>query len=166
MDDASIHCILDYIAREWHASRQDRFADHQGEKWPYGAWICLHEPLPVGMDEVNIQINVPWSAARFLDSDGVRRMEPAAFLRFWTVQIQRPWATGAATFPYQVDFTRPRNRIGVAAFAPFDGTDEIYLEAIWGGLWAPGQRVDLRGGGVHIGGTLWIHLALGSDGPV
>jgi hypothetical protein len=123
MDDASIHLILDYIAREWHDLRQDRFADHAGEEWPYGAWICQHEPLSVGMDEINVQANVPLSAAWFLDSDGMRRMDPAAFARFWTVQIQRPWA--GSTFPYQTDFTRPRTRIGVAACAPYDGTDEL-----------------------------------------
>lgn len=152
MDETNIQIILDYIADEWQRLRKDQWANHEGEQWPYGAWIRLHEPLPVGAD----QIETPLSAAWFLDANGLRRMDTASFVRFWTVQIQQTWVTGFATSPDHADFTRTRHRIGMAAFAPYGGTDEFYLETIWGGLSASGMRATVRGGQLEILGFLWI----------
>ena len=81
-------------------------------------------------------------------------MDTASFVRFWTVQM--PWATGALPIPYQTDFTRVRHRIGLAAFAPYGGTDEFYLETIWGGMSASGMHATVRDGQFEILGFLWI----------
>lgn len=83
-------------------------------------------------------------------------MDPAAFVRFWLVKVRQTWATGGWTYPDHDDFTRPRHRIAWVAFAPYAGIDEMYLEAIWGGQWARGLRVDLRDGQVHVLDMLWI----------
>ena len=155
MEDADIQITLDYIAyiaHQWRALRLDQWAEHEGEKWPIGVWICLHEPLQVGANKIETPLSMTW----FLDSQGMRETDPMMFMRFWTVQIQRPWATGGWTVPAQADFTRPRYRIGVVAFAPYHGTDEIYLEVTWGGTWARGQRIAVRDGQVDILGDLWM----------
>jgi hypothetical protein len=77
------------------------------------------------------------------------------FVRWWTAQIERPWRAPSGDV-WEAAFTRPRHRIAWAAFAEYAGTNELYLETVWGGTWARGQRVVVRSGGVEVVSDLWM----------
>ena len=83
-------------------------------------------------------------------------MVPEAFVRFWLVKVRQTWATGGWTYPDQDNFTRPRHRIAWVAFAPYAGTDEMYLETEWGSTWARGQRITVFDSHVSIVSDVWM----------
>ncbi|HEX8033219.1 MAG TPA: hypothetical protein VF510_05195 [Ktedonobacterales bacterium] len=124
------------------------------ERWPWGVWIRQHDPLPASAPDID-ELPTPLRKAWFLSEDGLRQMNPWSFLRFWTVQGIRPWA--APDFHVEdVAFARPRWRIGYAAFAEITGSDELYVETVWGGLWARGRLVTTAGNSFQEVRTLWI----------
>ena len=152
MDAASIQVILYFVAAKWRRLRNDRRVDHEGEQWPIGCWICQHDPLPGDAQDLVTPLNASW----FLDTSGIRRMDINIFIRFWTVQLQMPWAADGFPIPHQTDFTIGRHRIAMAAFAPYDDSDEFYLETIWGGLHAIGMRATVHDGQLEMVEFFWI----------
>lgn len=153
--------LFHYIRDEWCEVRACAWAQtvaHR-EPWPWGVWICLHDPLPPGAQAARTPVRVVW----FLDDDGLRRRSLWEFLHFWTVQIERaggvpgyaPARAVGARAINDADARSPVFRIGRVAFAEYDGTDEIYLETNWGGLWAQGQRLTVRDGALRVMGDLW-----------
>lgn len=152
MDTTTEHAILRLIADTWRSLRSDVWAGgHADSPWPYGVWICLHDPLPDDASEVTTPLRKAW----FLDAEGLRAQNPWSYARFWEMQIRQSWASSLVP-PTDPTRTSPRNRIGTAAFAAFAGTDEIYLVMMWGSLWGRAQRVAVRDGQVMILGDLWI----------
>ena len=166
-------CLIKYIADEWRSLRSDKWATRRDysshaleagddiywnplpeERWPWGVWIRQHDPLPASTPEID-QLTTPLRNAWFLSEDGLRQMNPWSFLRFWTVQSIRPWAA-PDSYIEDVAFARPRWRIGYAAFAVIADSDEIYVETVWGGLWASGRLVTTAGRTVQEVTFLWI----------
>jgi hypothetical protein len=166
-------CLIKYIADEWRSLRSDEWATRRDyssrtreatldtywnplpeEHWPRGVWIRQHGPLPASEPDID-QLTTPLRKAWFLSEDSLRHMNPWSFLRFWTAQSIRPWAV-PDSYVEDVAFARPRWRIGYAAFAEITGSDEIYVETVWGGLWASGRLITTAGHTVQEGRFLWI----------
>jgi hypothetical protein len=150
--------LLSHIIHEWRTLRADGLSDnHPDGPWPWGAWICLNDPLLTNhhhrAEEAGIR--TPIHRVWFLDESGLHERNPWAFLRFWTVQLERPWCA-PGFYVQDSAFARPRWRIGWAAFAEYTCTDDVYLEAHWGGLWARGQRVTVRDGTVRELSDIWV----------
>ena len=166
-------CLIKYIADEWRSLRSDEWATRSDysshtqealprsrwdplpeERWPWGVWIRLHDSLPTKAS-ASEGPTTPLRKAWFLGETGLRQMDPWSFLRFWTVQFIRPWA--APHFYVQdAAHARPRWRIGCASFAEIIGSDEIYLETVWGSLWGRGQLITIAGHTVQELSMLWI----------
>lgn len=168
--------LIKYIAGEWRSLRSDKWATRRDysssvqhevadglwnpladERWPWGIWIRLHDPLPAheSQSDEGPSPNTPLRKAWFLNEDGLHPMDPWSFLRFWTTQFVRPWAA-PDSYVEDVAFARPRWRIGYASFAEIAGSDEIYLETVWGSLWGSGRLVTIRDDSVHELRFLWI----------
>lgn len=166
-------CLIEYFADEWRWLRSDEWATRRDysshveeaqpeprwdplseERWPWGVWMRLHDPLPSGASDIEAPTTL-LRKAWFLSEDGLRRMNPWSFLRFRTVQFIRPW-TAPNVHLDDAAFARPRWRIGYAAVAEITGSDEIYLETVWGGLWGRGRLVTIVGNTVQELSMLWI----------
>ncbi|MGZ3681891.1 MAG: hypothetical protein ACXVDI_25310 [Ktedonobacterales bacterium] len=166
-------CLIKYIADEWRSLRSDKWATSRDysshtreatldmywnplpeERWPWGVWIRQHGPLPASTPDIG-DVATPLHKAWFLSEDGLRQMNPWSFLRYWTVQFTRPWAS-AESYVEDAAFARPRWRIGYASFAEITSSDEIYLETLWGGRWGWGRLVTTAGPTVQEIRTLWI----------
>jgi len=108
---------------------------------PWGVWITLHTPLPAEADGL-VQPTCTLCRAWFLEESTSRPQERSiwAFTRFWIMHFERPWdAAGCARGDPR--FSARCYPIGMAAFAPYADTPDIYLQTIWGGLWGFGRRL-------------------------
>src|SRR5258708_21845083 len=119
MDLRHLGVRLDTVDQQWR--------DLPPDQRPQGVWICYHEPLP---PEAVDRITTPLREVWFLDAQGLRSGDPWAFLRFFTVHNLRPWNARTVPVKYQI-FARA-HEIGIAAFASYDGTKDVYLETVWG----------------------------------
>ncbi len=124
---------------------------------PWGVWITLHAPLPANADSL-MRSTLPFRRAWFLtDSMGMPQERSIwAFTRFWVMHFERPWdeAGCASSDPH---FSADYYAIGLAAFAPYAGSNDIYLETIWAGLSGFGQRLSINAHGlIEPGEGLWI----------
>ena len=135
--------LLQHIAREW-THLPDTFR-------PWGVWIACFDPLaPAAESILHQRIEPPLRRVWFLDQQGLRPRDPWEFVRFWVVQVQRPWFAGMHGPGGQ------RFEMGLAAFAPYERGNEIYLETQWGGWSGAGRRVVVDAQGhVHTTHDLW-----------
>ena len=77
-------------------------------------------------------------------------------MRFWVVQLDRPWCKRFLTSEANPIFGRVYE-LGRAAFAAFNGTQDVYVEKVWGSLWGRGQRLSIdEDRNVSIVKELWI----------
>jgi hypothetical protein len=66
-----------------------------------------------------------------------------AFIRFWIMHFERSWdEAGCASSDPR--FSARCYPLGMAAFAPYADSHDIYLETIWGGLWGFGRRLTIK----------------------
>ena len=137
-------------------SYQQRLLQLIKEEWlelpaqwrPWGVWITLHTPLSAGTDHP-LQATHTLRSAWFLEE---RMNEPQerslwAFIRFWIMHFERPWdAAGCASDDPR--FSARSYPVGMAAFAPYADSPDIYLQTIWGGLWGFGRRLTTTADGL------------------
>lgn len=67
----------------------------------------------------------------------------SAFIRFWIMHFERHWdAAGCASGDPR--FSTRCYPLGMAAFAPYADSPDIYLQTIWGGRWGFGRRLTIK----------------------
>jgi hypothetical protein len=113
--------LIDWITGEWRRIRQ--------EDRPWGLWFRRHLPLPQTATEIDCAA-VP-EAVWFIDDGGLRPESVWKWLRFVAM---RPFDAS--------DGGRPLSAIGQAAFAPYLGSREYYVETVWGPRCGEGARWD------------------------
>ena len=125
--------LLQLIKEEWE--------ELPAQCRPWGVWITLHTPLPAGADHL-LQPMRTLRSAWFLEERMNVPQERSiwAFTRFWMMHFERPWdAAGCASADPR--FSAPCYPLGMAAFAPYAASHDIYLQTIWGGLRGFGRRL-------------------------
>lgn len=170
MDSWYIGILLATVEQQWR--------EIPSEQRPKRVWICSHDPLPPDIvDQITIplhgglllgfvaahdvsagivnQITSPLREVWLLDEWGIRKGDVWAFLRFYTVHIVQPWC--ARTYRERNQIFGRVHEIGLAAFASYRGTDNIYLETVWGNLHGRGGRYAVDQQGVlKLVGPEWI----------
>ncbi len=170
-DQAAIDQILSLIRDEWQAIPP--------EYAPWGVWIAQYPPIPADArdapqqsqsDGSPVSASVSFSAnadipyprrsvlrAWLLQGADLPTQERDIweYLRFWVVHFERPWD------PYYLAPGDPRfdrtYELGLGAFAPYAGSEDWYLETIWGSLWGRGRRVrKMPSGGLAENEVLWV----------
>ena len=137
--------VLHHIEAMWQANRQD------GRPW--SVWVRQHKPLPPAASQARTPVCATW----FIDRRGIQPRSPWAYARFHTVHFDQPWCAKMFGEPANPLFGRRRHEIGLAAFARYIDSTELYLEMVWGGLGGQGWRVAVGWDGtVHIRQRLWI----------
>lgn len=124
---------------------------------PWGVWITLHTSLPAEADHL-LPSTRTLRSAWFLEERMNVPQERSiwAFTRFWIVHFERPWdAAGCASTDPR--FSARCYPIGVASFAPYADSRDIYLQTIWGGLRGFGRRLTPKADGqIESLQGLWI----------
>ncbi len=138
--------LLREIVSEWKAlSPQHR---------PWGMWITLHTPLAEGTDSIRTAAT-PALTAWFLNREGLRRRNIWEYARFYVMHAEQPWCGNTIGVPNGV-WGNP-HLIGLASFAEYVDTEDIYLETVWGGLWGRGDRVTIDAyGQIQWRQSLWV----------
>jgi hypothetical protein len=103
------------------------------------------------MDEIQTPLLHAW----FITSEGVSRDATCSFQRYQVINIDQPWCSKISR-EKQPAIGKVHHSIALAAFAQYEGTNEFYLETIWGGTSGRGTRVQVVEGRVALGQTLWI----------
>ena len=103
---------------------------------PPVAWVREHEAIspdqasPASWDST--EIPTPLRSVWLLDRNGLQPRDPQAFVWFWAVQMDKVWNQRASSSPGGLNHRRDPRWPGHAAFAELAGTDEFYLETMWG----------------------------------
>lgn len=112
--DSMIRQILVKIRAEWRSVPE--------EYRPWGFWMREYAPIPAGADSLDFQ-TVP-ERVWFFDKSGMRSRNVWNWMRFVAAKLLAPDKSPTRMFP-----------IGQTAFAPYEGSDDYYVEVLWGGLW-------------------------------
>ena len=148
MNPVWIQQLWSLIRGEWNALPE------AGKPW--GVWIRLYAPLAVTADHLQ-QEALPLQAW-FLEEGMEWPHERSiwAFARFWAMHFERRWAVAdCATLDPR--FSARCYPLGLAAFAPYADSQDLYLETIWGGRWGWGRRLSLTPEGlIERSQGLWI----------
>jgi len=145
MDPSVIQQILQHIKEEWQALPMLSVAGQPRSK-PWGVWITLHAPLPANADMISRPAHSAWRAWFLQDGpDQPQERSIWEYIRFYVVHFERPWdkahlaGTDPRVYRYFV--------LGLAAFARYEDTQDIYLETVWGSLWGLGRRLTINAQG-------------------
>jgi hypothetical protein len=132
--------LLQLIKEEWQGLPA---------QWrPWSVWITLHTPLAA---EVHCPLQPTTRTLRsawFLEERMNVPQERSiwAFTRFWIMHFERPWdATGWASDDPR--FAARCYPVGMAAFAPYVDSFDIYLQTVWGGRWGLGRHLITKADG-------------------
>ena len=121
---------------------------------PWGMWIRQYPPLQP--QDHDIPKDAWPEQVWFVDEHGLRPQSIWAWRRFVAVHSEQPWCTRAWKEPAIGVLGNP-HRIGLAGFAPYAESADLYLETIWGGTFGQGLRVNLaEEGQVRIQSVLWL----------
>ena len=129
--------LLARIIREW-MSLPD------GSR-PWGVWLRYYAPIATDIDHIGTNTSVPLQAW-FLDKDGISERSVWEYQRFLVVHWEQPWC-GRIWKERSLPISTGTYEIGLAAFAPYEDSSDVYLDWIWGGLWGRGWRVKLGANG-------------------
>ena len=166
--NAHVDRQIEALVLSWIVEQRGSFlAEHQrllstSESWrrdtagrqPWGAWIALHDALPAG-DQSFLSIpSAPVRRVWFLDAGGSRERSAWEYVRFHVVHSVQPWC-GRTTREVPAIFGRV-HEIGLAHFAQFAGTSDVYAGMQWGSLWGRGVRLAVQGDRVVEVNLLWV----------
>lgn len=128
--------LLAHISAEWQSVP---------DTWrPWGFWVREYDFIPADADGVDF-LAVP-QRVWFHDRAGFRPENIWKWMRFVAAQTLAPTMRATDQFP-----------IGRTAFAPYDESDDYYLEVLWAGRYGMGWRVSLGpDGGSTLKKELWI----------
>jgi hypothetical protein len=132
MDLSLIGLVFDSIRAEWR--------DIPPHLAPWGVWIAQHPPLPADAHPISLHLRAV-QRAWLLQGDDPQPRERNVweYLRYVVVHFERPWDTYHQA-PQDPRFARTFP-MGMARFAPFGESEDVYLETVWGGLWGRGRRL-------------------------
>jgi hypothetical protein len=137
--------LLERVVQDWRSL-------DQGTQ-PWGLWITLHAPLPVEADALD-RAAPPACRAWFLDAGAVQSRSTLEYERFWTVHFEQPWCRRPYREPGQI-LGADTYPIGLAGFAAYSGTSDLYLEVVYGKLHGRGYRLTLNSGQLCAERELW-----------
>lgn len=120
---------------------------------PFAVWIV--ERLPVTPPEFHEQTGV--HRCWYLDDNGIASKHRLDYIRF--LEMQSPHAPSSARSAMGVFGNRQGqiHAIGLAAFAPIAGSEDVYIEYIWGAKFALGSvyAFDAAGGKLNLLDNVW-----------
>ena len=131
MDPAVEQACLAEIAQAWRNAPEGLRPDT--------AWIAQYQPVPAGTRQPDTSVLKAW----LLGALGIESRPVDEYLRFLTDQYGSDRQSGIfAPMPSGVFNNRPglTHTSGLAAFAPVQDADLIYLDYIWGGLFGRGAE--------------------------
>ena len=139
--------LLARIRSEWESLPAD--------SRPWGVWLRHYAPLAA--DTINLGINTgPPLQAWFLDKVGLSERSVWEFQRFLVTHWVQPWC-GRIWKERSLPVSTGAHEIGLAAFARYEDSSDVYLDWIWGGLWGRGWRIRLSANGEPVDYEgLWI----------
>ena len=132
--EARTRQMLAKIKAEWRSVPE--------EYRPWGYWVREYAPLPADADTVDFQ-SVP-KQVWFFDKSGVRKEDVWSWMRFVAARTLAPSVSPTRLFP-----------IGLTAFAPYQGSDECYVEVLWGGLWGMAWHISSGSESQMLNKELW-----------
>src|SRR5215472_10235820 len=119
MDPSSCQHLLSLISDEWRALR-----------------------APLARDADFLPLDAPIHQVWFLDGSMIKpqNRNVSEFARFLAMHFLRPWdiAECASADPR---FSARCYPLGLAAFAPYADSTDVYVETIWGKRWGWGRRL-------------------------
>lgn len=146
MEDGTLAMVLKHVEGVWRGV--------EGEARPWGMWIVLHAPLREGAEQLDGEgrtVRRAW----FLDEGGARPAGAAAYERFMAVLFRQPWCAR----PYgewDTFFEGQVYPIGWAAFAPHEGSGDLYGEVMFGRRYGYGERLAVERAGLRVVRQLWV----------
>jgi hypothetical protein len=148
MDPEIEQACLAEVRRAWTASAEGLRPDT--------AWIAEYLPVPAGTRQPDTSVVKAW----LLSKAGIERRPADEYVRFLTVHYGLHWHSGIfAPMPSGVFNNRPgyTHTIGLAAFAPVEDSELIYLDYIWGGMFGRGAeyRYDAQAKALECVKTIW-----------
>lgn len=147
MDPSVIQQLLQLIKEEWQALP---VLSKRGQPWskPWGVWITLHAPLPADADMISQPAHSVWRAW-FLQAgpDQPQERNIWEFIRFWVMHFERPWDKERLAGTDPRFSIQPYYALGLASFAGYENSQDIYLGTIWAGLWGLGRRLTINAQG-------------------
>ena len=131
--------------------------DASDELRPPSDWIAEHAPLSADTDDPETAVVNAW----FMDAQGIDMRSATEFVRFITVHSGRYWSSGQHPPPAVGIFNNSSSSvhtIGLAAFAPIQDSELIYLHYIWGGTSGRGSKYefDRRNGALQCVQNVWV----------
>jgi len=110
---------------------------------PWGFWVREYTPISANAHDVDFK-SVP-ERVWFCDGSIMREENVWSWMRFVAAKILAPQRSATWIFP-----------IGQTAFVPYEGSDDYYVEVLWGGLWGEAWRVSISPEGkLTVKASLW-----------
>jgi hypothetical protein len=117
----------------------DSWCGVSDDRRPWGVWICRYASLDEQAQDIYPSVD-RLEEAWFMDDRGIRAASIHSYARCVTVHLIRPWWTGWNDAPENVVFGR-NHQIGIASFAAYQESGDVYLDYQWGGTYGNGWRV-------------------------
>jgi hypothetical protein len=125
------------------------------ESQPWGVWVRQYMPIPNGFDGGG-ECPSPFVRAWFINQTGISPRNYWEYRRMSAVQFEKLWCKKTDNWERTIWSTRGRHEIGLAGFAEYENSNDIYLETIWGGLFGRGMRITLSDGVEVASKNLWL----------
>jgi hypothetical protein len=77
-----------------------------------------------------------------LTKEGLEERNPWDYANFSAIHITQLWSSKSEWMSSDVFGGRELHEIALARFAPYIGTDEVYLDYLWGRLFGRGYVID------------------------
>jgi hypothetical protein len=127
--DASFqNSVLHYIEEHW-----SRLSD---ESRPWGVWISGHDNFSQSSTQLDSIVQSVW----FLDKKGIKKRSLWEFARFYTVHFAQPWCSRVEAKTVWGSTENDSYPIGIAAFAPLQEKNSVYIEVQWAGKFGQGSK--------------------------
>jgi hypothetical protein len=129
MDEKITAFALRRILQEWKALPK--------EAPPWGVWITQHAPILETITDGVTSVS-PIERAWFLSTKGLEQRNAWEFFRMMVIQGEQPWCSKAFKEKSAIRSGTKMHEIGLAAFAQYRDSRNLYLETQWGGLYGAG----------------------------
>jgi hypothetical protein len=119
-------------------------------------WLRYYAPFAADVRDLSDIKLAPPLQAWFLDKSGLDERSVWEFQRFAVTHGVQPWC-GRILKETSLPISTGPHEIGLAAFAEYEDSTDVYLDWIWGGLWGRGWRIKLGADGEPVDyEDLWI----------
>ena len=104
----------------------------------------MREYAPISADAYDVDFRLVPERVWFFDRSGLREENIWSWMRLVAARTLTPYT-----------FSVPLSPIGLTAFAPYEGSDDYYVEVLWGGRWGMAWRVSRGSEGQMLNKELW-----------